>query len=566
MGLPVSSLDALNFFDQEEANAFMRVLKIINDSGDHGSLALSFFDKISGVTPLEAYKYLSSHNMREFSLTSIVSEKQTLFGEAMAAQKWIQKLYKWRNDSQKYDLVKLVGVVGEELFIEDKNSTSLVAGREILSTVLALVSREKERNPELTLEQFIVFIEKLESYGEDIPVVVEDKSGVKVLTLHSSKGLEFDYVWIAHLDEHSLSGGRKMGFVLPEVIAERIIEQDIDRVKRKLYVAITRAKRFCTLSYARNSAKDREQEIARIVDDLPEVVFEKHKVVAETETKIREEKSMGELLNLVAQKYKDKYVSVSLLNNFFECPWKWHFRNLLGLPEHEAETLQFGTLVHASLDRILRMTNLPSVEELEKIIIEEVSKIGFKDHRTRMRMEKDVRGLVVPWVKNRLPAIKLKRKTEEGISMKDERFSHLKIFGKIDLIENLGEKEVRVTDFKTGSVKRKNEIEKLDEEGRLSNFLRQLAMYSYLLENNPKWGGVGVRESRLEFLENKSEKGSIYNKIVTSDDIQLIIKDIKHYDMLVKNGEWANRLCNYNSYGKNTECEYCKMAEIYKNI
>ena len=47
--------------------------------------------------------------------------------------------------------------------------------------------------------------------------------------------------------------------------------------------------------------------------------------------------------------------------------------------------------------------------------------------------------------------------------------------------------------------------------------------------------------------------------------IDLLIKDIKDYDEFVKNGFWAERPCNYNSYGKNTECEYCQMAEVFKN-
>ncbi|HEV7423674.1 MAG TPA: ATP-dependent DNA helicase [Candidatus Paceibacterota bacterium] len=564
MGLPISSLDALNLFDQEEANAFFRVLKIISDPNDRTALALSFFDQLSGVTPLEAHTYLVSHTMRDFSLNSILSENQKLFGGTKAAQKWIQKLNKWREDAKNNDLIKLTQIIGEELLLQNKDDGHLVAGKEILSTILALVSKELEKNKDITLPQFILFIERLESYNEHIPVIMEAKGGVKVLTLHSSKGLEFDYVWIAHVDERSLNGGKKMGFVLPLSIGEKVIEQDIDRVKRKLYVAITRAKRFCTLSYARHSLKDSELEVARIVADLPKEVFEKHQVDRREMFKTEKKTSMLELLKLVASKYKDRYVSVSLLNNFFECPWKWYFRNLLGLPEREAETLQFGSIVHASIDGILKIANLPRAEEIEKIINEEVLKMGFKNERTRIRIVRDAENLVVPWVKNRLPKIKLSRKTEEGISMKDARYPHLKIFGKIDLIENLGDKEVRVTDFKTGSVKRRSEIEKLDEEGRPSNFLRQLAMYSYLLENNPKWAGVSVRESQLEFLEAKDKKESMYSRVVTLDDIQLLIKDIQDYDNLVKTGEWVDRSCNYNSYGKNIECEYCKMAEMYK--
>ena len=97
----------------------------------------------------------------------------------------------------------------------------------------------------------------------------------------------------------------------------------------------------------------------------------------------------------------------------------------------------------------------------------------------------------------------------------------------------------------------------------MSSYLRQLAMYSYLLEQSLKWQSI-VRESRLEFLEAKDKKEAIYDRIITNKEINLLVKDITDYDEMVKNGEWVNRFCNYNSYGKNTKCEYCRMSEIYK--
>lgn len=545
-GLAVSSLDALNLFDQAEGSALFRVLKAISDSsdlGDSSSLAFSFFDKTSLIAALEAHTYLSGQNMREFSLDNISNNPQTLFGGGNAVQKWIEKLYKWKKDTENSDLVKLVEIIGRELLLESKSDGRLVSGKEILSTVLALVSKEVEKNPNLTLPQFLSFIDRLESYGEHIPVILEEKDGVKVLTLHSSKGLEFDYVWIAHMNEHSLNSGKKMGFVLPEAISKRVEDQDIDKVKRKLYVAITRAKRFCTLSYAVYSSKDAEQEVAKVIRDLPEEVLERHQQqkVKNKKEKVKTLKNsqISELVKSVADIYKERYISVSLLNNFFECPWKWYFRNLLKLPEEKSESLEFGSAVHEAIDKILK---------LGKVILPE---------------DKEVAKVVKFWAENRLKNIAEKRENEKSISVKDNKFPHLNIYGKIDLVEYLSKDELRVTDFKTGSVRKKGDIEKIDEEGRMSSNLRQLAMYSYLLENASK---MNVRESRLEFLEAKNEKDAFYDRVITQKEIDLLVQDITDYDNLIKEGKWINRPCNYNSYGKNTECEYCKMAKIYTDL
>ena len=559
LGLPISSLEALNLFDQPEAIAFLRVLKIIN--GDVLALAISFFDKSSGVKPLEAHKFLAGQKMREISLDKLAQKKsQTLF-EGNAAEMWIKKILKWKNDLNNNNLKSLIEIISKELFdLESSPSNDkLVSGQEILNTIIGLLTPELEKNPNLTLAEFVSYLERLESYGEEIPLLVTPKEGIKVITMHSSKGLEFDYVWIAHMDERSLSGGKKMAFTLPESIRDRVEERDIDAVKRKLYVAITRAKRFCTLSYSLESKKGTkgpQRELAKIIEDLPKEVFQKEKirkadVNSEKEVKSRD---LSQLLKLVTEKYSDRYVSVSLLNNFFECPWKWYFRNLLQLPEPLSESLEFGNTIHISIDKILKMDRIPSVKELEDL-----------------KLDKEVFAIVSRWVKNRLPEIKLSHENEISVSVNDDRFPNLKIYGKIDLIENLNTKNIRVTDFKTGSVRKKSDIEKIDEEGRMSNYLRQLAMYSYLIKQSSKWK-MNVSESRLEFLEapptpvgraGKDKKEAFYDRVIQKEEIDLLVADIKDYDEFVRTGEWINRPCNYNSYGKNTECEYCRMAEIY---
>ncbi|MBI3306091.1 ATP-dependent helicase [Candidatus Nomurabacteria bacterium] len=537
-GVPIATFETLNIFDQKEMSALMRVLKII-DSGDAPSLALSFFDEYSGILPLEAHAFLSDQKMREFSFDALVNRSSSLFKES-AVEKWISKLSSWKKYYLDHDVKSLIQKIAEELFAPQEGG--LISGKEIALSLFTLL----EGREDLTLHDFVSYLGRLELYGEMIPVLTDKKKGARVLTMHASKGLEFDYVWIAHMDERSLGGGKKLSFTLPKKIRELIEEKDIDAVKRKLYVAITRAKRFCTLSYAGTSHKGAEQELAKIIASLPKEVFEKHKVKAEKKQK-SPPKNLSALAKLVGEKYKDRYISASFLNNFFECPWKWYFQNLLQLPEEVSESLEFGGKVHAAIDQVLKNSG-----EVTEKILEEIA-----------GGDKVILKIISSWAKNRLKEITKNRENEQPISIEDKNFPHLKFYGRLDLIEKLESKNVRVTDFKTGSPRKKHEIEKLDNEGRLGGNLRQLAMYAYLLQNSPAWQGVAVSESRLEFLEAREKSESIYNYVITSEEINLLLKDIKDYDDLVKNGEWINRPCNYNSYGKNTSCEYCKTAEIF---
>jgi RecB family exonuclease len=210
--------------------------------------------------------------------------------------------------------------------------------------------------------------------------------------------------------------------------------------------------------------------------------------------------------------------------------------------------LEFGNKIHNAIDEILQMDHKLTAKEIEVLT----------------NSDKEVLGVISTWVKNRLPEISLNRENEQSVSVNDERFPHLNIYGRIDLIEKLDKESLRVTDFKTGSVHKKSEIEKLDEEGRLSNLMRQLTMYSYLLQQSSKWK-KDVRESRLEFVEAKNQSESLYNTVIQPEQIKLLIKDIEDYDNLLKTGQWLDRECRHKSYGKDVVCEYCALAKrIYK--
>ena len=272
MGVPVAGGDKMNFFDSEEAEAFLQVLKIIAYPADGVAISESFFSKFSGIPPLEAHKFVKENYMREFSILNVAEKEQTLFKNESLVEIWIEKLKSWIQKSSNLHLYSLLQHIGSEFLLDTaKNHEDLVVRIEVVRTLLHLVLAQMEKNPKLTLIGLLTFIERLESYGEHIPLAIFSADvGVKVLTLHGSKGLEFDYVWIAHMDEKSLGGGRHGNFTLPDVLEEKVEKKDEEVLKRQLYVAITRAKRFCTLSYSLHSYNGANLELSSIVSDLSE--------------------------------------------------------------------------------------------------------------------------------------------------------------------------------------------------------------------------------------------------------------------------------------------------------
>ena len=569
MGIKVASMQNLSLFETREFGTMLRILKICVDSSDKSSLASLVLDPVVGIPVLSAHEYLYQKRKESVALDSLLSMEADLFSQNEEIKSFTEKLKNIIMKSNTVDVYGLIQIIGEEILIKDAGDHDELLKRiEIIRSLLHLAlsfSEKRSTKDKNSIALFVAFIERLEEYGENIPLAVfESSEGVKVMTLHASKGLEFDFVWIANMDEGSLMKGRRRSFQLPESVAEKIEEKDEMTAKRELYVAITRAKKFCNLSFSRFSYGGQNQELAGIISDLLDsggifdqlshietennILAHNPRMYVVSERKESNDNVVEKLKKIVAKEYTDINVSVSMLNNFFECPRKWYFRNLLKLPEPKSESLEWGSAIHTAIDKILELGDIPTKKEIEEIA----------------ENDKQVFRIVSNWVENRLPQISETRENEKSISVRDEEFPHLSIYGKVDLIEELSDKDVRVTDFKTGNPRKKSDIEKIDEEGRMSDYMRQLAMYSYLLEQSRKQK-VNVSESRLEFLEAKNEKESFYNTVINKEQINLLIKDIKDYDNMVKGGKWIDRPCNFKSYGKaNAICKYCKMAEIYK--
>lgn len=87
-----------------------------------------------------------------------------------------------------------------------------------------------------TLPEFLIDVALLTDADNNDP---NDNDRVSLMTIHSSKGLEFPYVYIVGLEEE----------LFPNQMALHS-RQDLEEERRLFYVALTRAEKRCTLSYA----------------------------------------------------------------------------------------------------------------------------------------------------------------------------------------------------------------------------------------------------------------------------------------------------------------------------
>ncbi len=574
LGLPVVYGGKISLFALPETQSFIRLLRVLASPAEGHLLAPLLLDHVFGVSPLTAHKFLKKSG-KKLTWDDLKKGEETI----LALSQFLEKM---AGEISSRDVYSFIQVVATESFLktslsDERSHRQLLTNIEMIRTMLHLALAQMEKNPHLLLADFVNFLDRMADYGEDIPLAVfSGDQGVEVMTLHGSKGREFDFVWIAHLDENSLMKGKRSGIALPEKLKEKALAKDEATARRELYVAITRAKRFCRISYARSGYSGTDQALAKIVAELPTDLLIRKKA-AETEREILatdplvyissvpaiiSEDVRKEIVDLVRAEFAERPVSVTHLNNFFSCPWKWYFRSFLQLPEPTTESLKFGNVVHGVIEKIIS-GRIAAVTEIAPAVEAELDELHIWNERERQRLQRDAQTVLNRFHQERIDDF-CGASAEERITPRcDPDFGLIEVDGQIDAVKELPDGTLLVADFKTGRVKKKGEIEKKTGEGRLSDMLRQLTMYSYLLGfdlRRPK-----VSRSQLIFLEaEKGDKDGLYETTITTEEISLLRKDLTDYVSLLESGQWLDRPCDFKPFGQQKECPYCALWRSVK--
>lgn len=563
-GLPVAVGERLSLFSLPEARSLFRLLHLLAAPLERELLAKVLLDPIFGIPFISAQAFIKRAG-RALSLESLSRAGEEFTRLRLLLDGCIKK-------AGESDICALLQHIGAELFWKDGREHDAFLRRiEVIRTLLHVALQLRESDSELDISGFLGFLERLQEYGESLPLAVfSGGKGVRVMTLHASKGLEFDFVWIAHLDENSLMRGKQLRLTLPESLKERVYTKDELAARRELYVGMTRARRSLTLSYARSGYAGTEQQLATALSDAGETLLRSSAEDTEQELLAKDplvyvQRETPEtvpldeaIASLVKERFAERPLAVTHLNNFWSCPWKWYFRNFLEIPEPESESLKFGSLVHSAIERILR-EGKPTKRDLPALVEAELDAVGVFAENERRRLRKDSLPVLSQFLDSYHAEFKGALAETKVKPYRDPDFPEIEIGGKIDVIKMQEDGTMLVTDFKTGQVKTRSEIEKRENE-RMSDHLRQLSMYAYLLAHQKEPMRVGAAE--LLFLEAKvDDKHARYRTEIRGEHIELLRSEIQEFVRLLLSGEWMRLPCNFKPFGRQKECDYCKLRK-----
>ena len=278
--LPYMIYSGNSFFERAEVKDMMAYFKLVVNINDDESFKRIVNKPARGIgdTSLSALTAAASHH--KISLfKAAFSEDLEQFGLKQAAVKKIRdfcnmigSLTMKANELNAHDIAKRIADESG-LYLFFKMDTS-IEGQSRTANVEELVDSIKlfieEKNGE--------YIEDLQAEGQlsdgvelteaDFPVVTlgdylenasllsavdvsdeESSNKIALMTVHSSKGLEFPYVFVTGMEENIFPSG---GFMASE--------SDIEEERRLFYVAMTRAKKVLQLSFAQTRLRNGKHE------------------------------------------------------------------------------------------------------------------------------------------------------------------------------------------------------------------------------------------------------------------------------------------------------------------
>lgn len=138
-----------------------------------------------------------------------------------------------------YDLAQHIakssGIL-KELYSEKDKGPEEVERYQNIEELLAGIKEFSVQNPESHLSDYMIDVALLTDADTDKD---DDQKRVTLMTIHSSKGLEFPHVFLVGLEENL--------FPSQLSISSRV---ELEEERRLFYVALTRAEKSCTISYA----------------------------------------------------------------------------------------------------------------------------------------------------------------------------------------------------------------------------------------------------------------------------------------------------------------------------
>lgn len=285
-----------SFYDRKEVKDVMAYFKTIVNPKDDESLLRIINYPARGIGDVTIGKIRAVAQSKGVSLWEAIlgasPEEEALFGKRVLDFKTlIYNLSLLRGSGEKtlyevgLEIVTRSGIISSyKLNPTPENENALQNIEELLNSMQNFRHEmiEVEAAEEITEPTLEVWLQNVSLLTDMDNKEDGERNWVTLLTAHSSKGLEFDYVYITGMEEN----------LFPSVISLTSPDQ-IEEERRLFYVAVTRAKKSVTITYAGSRFKWGSMEFSRPSRFLREIDSRYVDAVFDDDEEESQERSRG---------------------------------------------------------------------------------------------------------------------------------------------------------------------------------------------------------------------------------------------------------------------------------
>lgn len=227
---------------------------------------------------------------------------------------------------------------------------------EYLAALLQEIQQFEQLHPHTTLHEYVEHIDSLLATDEDISIqnaASPEEEGVKIMTIHRSKGLEFPVVFVPMLVEGRFpSRNQHDPFPFPEAMAKGggAASDRLSEERRLAYVAFTRAKDVLVLSSS--EMYEERKTKAKLSPFLIEALGLSTPPTANTPALPNAlPESPAAAKSPARQIPVPGHFAASSFEAYLQCPHKFRFQYVMHLKVPATGIINFGTSVHAVLQQ-----------------------------------------------------------------------------------------------------------------------------------------------------------------------------------------------------------------------
>ncbi|MNK24811.1 ATP-dependent DNA helicase PcrA [compost metagenome] len=250
MNIPYKIYGGLSFYQRKEIKDLLSYFRLAANQKDEEALKRVINYPKRGIGKTSWENIIIAANQYDVAIWDVISEfgKYPVSIPGTTKQKisefviMVQSFNAQLNSQNAYQLAQTIakssGILKELYSEKDKGPEEVERYQnieELLAAIKEFTVQRGEDDPP-TLADFMIDVALLTDADNEKD---EDKNKISLMTIHSSKGLEFKHVYLVGLEEN----------LFPSQLSINS-RTELEEERRLFYVAVTRAEKNCTISYA----------------------------------------------------------------------------------------------------------------------------------------------------------------------------------------------------------------------------------------------------------------------------------------------------------------------------